>query len=137
MLKISFLTAGLHLRLVTLLVNQSSVLPKTVTNILRSLLVMPLFTLYSIILLFVNITTLYPAIAGKNKQISKTIIAKEIAKIVYHVLKNKSDFNNYFKGQEPDHKKSLTMAACSKPLRITDSFGIIVALDLPVRQASW
>jgi transposase len=43
----------------------------------------------------------------KNKQIAKTIIAKEIAEIVYHVLKNKSDFNNKFKGQELDHKKSL------------------------------
>jgi transposase len=43
----------------------------------------------------------------KNKQIAKNIIAKEIASIVYHVLKNKSDFNNYFRGQELDHKKSL------------------------------
>ncbi len=43
----------------------------------------------------------------KNKQIAKTIIAKEIAEIVYHVLKNKSDFNNKFKGQELEHKKSL------------------------------
>jgi transposase len=43
----------------------------------------------------------------KNKQIAKTIIAKEIAEIVYHVLKNKSDFNNKFKGQELQHKKSL------------------------------
>jgi transposase len=43
----------------------------------------------------------------KNKQIAKTIIAKEIAEIVYHVLKNKSDFNNKFKGVELQHKKSL------------------------------
>jgi transposase len=43
----------------------------------------------------------------KNKNIAKTIIAKEIAEIVYHVLKNKSDFNNKFKGQELQHKKSL------------------------------
>jgi transposase len=42
----------------------------------------------------------------KNKQIAKTIIAKEIAEIVYHVLKNKSDFNNTFRGQQID-KKSL------------------------------
>lgn len=35
----------------------------------------------------------------KNKQIAKTIIAKEIAEIVYYVLKNKSNFNNKFKGQ--------------------------------------
>jgi transposase len=43
----------------------------------------------------------------KNKQVAKTIIAKEIAEIVFHVLKNKSDFNNTFKGQELQHKKSL------------------------------
>ena len=43
----------------------------------------------------------------KNKQIAKTIIAKEIAEIVFHVLKNKTDFNNKFRGQELQHKKSL------------------------------
>lgn len=43
----------------------------------------------------------------KNKNIAKTIIAKEIAEIVYHVLKNKSNFNNTFRGQELEHKKSL------------------------------
>ena len=46
-------------------------------------------------------------IRKKNKQIAKTIIAKEIAEIVYHVLKNKTDFNNKFKGKELEHKKSL------------------------------
>jgi len=46
-------------------------------------------------------------IRKKNKQIAKTIIAKEIAEIVFHVLKNKSDFNNTFKGRELEHKKSL------------------------------
>ena len=43
----------------------------------------------------------------KNKQIAKTVIAKEIAKTVYFVLKNKTDFNNKFKGTELEHKKSL------------------------------
>ena len=43
----------------------------------------------------------------KNKQIAKTILAKEIAEIVYHVLKYKIPFNNKFKGQELEHKKSL------------------------------
>lgn len=43
----------------------------------------------------------------KNKQIAKTIIAKEIAKIVYHVLKKKSNFNNKFKGKDLEHTKSL------------------------------
>ncbi len=46
-------------------------------------------------------------IRKKNKQIAKTIIAKEIAEIVFHVLKNKSDFNNTFKGRQLEHKKSL------------------------------
>ncbi len=43
----------------------------------------------------------------KNKQVAKTIIAKEIAEIVFHVLKNKTDFNNTFKGRQLEHKKSL------------------------------
>jgi len=40
----------------------------------------------------------------KNKSVAKTIIAKEIARIVYYVLKNKSDFNNTFKGHEIEMK---------------------------------
>lgn len=40
----------------------------------------------------------------KNKQVAKTIIAKEIAEIVHHVLKNKSDFNNKFRGQSIEPK---------------------------------
>lgn len=51
----------------------------------------------------------------KNKQIAKTIIAKEIAEIVYHVLKNKSDFNNKFKGIELQHKKSLQWPRITSP----------------------
>lgn len=43
----------------------------------------------------------------KNKQIAKTIIAKELAEIVYYVLKNKTHFNNKFKGHEIERKKSL------------------------------
>ena len=43
----------------------------------------------------------------KNKNIAKTIVAKEIARIVYHTLKNKSDFNNKFKGTELQHRKAL------------------------------
>jgi len=43
----------------------------------------------------------------KNKQIAKTIVAKELANIVYHVLKNKTPFNNTFKGQILIHQKSL------------------------------
>ena len=43
----------------------------------------------------------------KNKQIAKTIIAKEIANIVFHVLKKKEIFNNKFKGKDLEHTKSL------------------------------
>ena len=43
----------------------------------------------------------------KNKQIAKTIITKELAEIVYYVLKYKANLNNKFKGQELEHKKSL------------------------------
>lgn len=43
----------------------------------------------------------------KNKQIAKTIIAKEIANIVFHVLKYKTNFNNKFKGKDLEHSKSL------------------------------
>ena len=46
-------------------------------------------------------------IRKKNKQIAKTIIAKEIAKIVYHVLRKKENFNNKFKGKDLEHTKSL------------------------------
>ena len=51
----------------------------------------------------------------KNKQIAKTIIAKEIAEIVYHVLKNKASFNNKFKGTELEHKKSLQWPRITSP----------------------
>jgi transposase len=43
----------------------------------------------------------------KNKQIAKSIIAKEIAKIVYHVLKKKENYNNKFKSKDLEHTKSL------------------------------
>ena len=43
----------------------------------------------------------------KNKQIAKTIIAKEIAEIVFHVLKNKTNFNNKFKGKELQNIRNL------------------------------
>jgi len=43
----------------------------------------------------------------KNKQIAKTIIAKEIANIVFHVLKKKENFNNKFKGKDLELTKSL------------------------------
>ena len=43
----------------------------------------------------------------KNKFVAKTIIAKEIAQIVFYTLKCKTDFNNIFKGRQLEHTKSL------------------------------
>lgn len=43
----------------------------------------------------------------KNKNIARTIIAKEIAEIVFYVLKYKSDFNNKFKGKDLVTRKSF------------------------------
>jgi len=51
----------------------------------------------------------------KNKQIAKTIIAKELASIVYYVLKYKANFNNTFKGKELDHTKSLQWPRVASP----------------------
>ena len=51
----------------------------------------------------------------KNKQIAKTIIAKELSEIVYYVLKYKANFNNKFKGQELEHKKSLQWPRITSP----------------------
>ena len=54
-------------------------------------------------------------IRKKNKQIAKTIIAKHIAQTVYFVLKNKTDFNNKFKGKELEHTKSLQWPRITNP----------------------
>ena len=51
----------------------------------------------------------------KNKQVAKAIIAKEIARIVYYVLKNKENFNNKFKGKELEHTKSLQWPRITNP----------------------
>jgi transposase len=51
----------------------------------------------------------------KNKQVAKAIISKEIARIVYYVLKNKSEFNNKFKGIELEHKKSVQWPRITNP----------------------
>jgi len=51
----------------------------------------------------------------KNKQIAKTILAKEIASIVYYVLKYKTNYNNIFKGKELEHTKSLQWPRITSP----------------------
>jgi hypothetical protein len=42
----------------------------------------------------------------KNKYIARTLVAKELSKITYHVLLSKSDFNNKFKGIQLSREKS-------------------------------
>ena len=43
----------------------------------------------------------------KHKAIAKTLVAQELAKICYFVLKNKNDFNNTFKGKTLTKRKSM------------------------------
>lgn len=52
----------------------------------------------------------------KKKQVAKAIISKEIARIVYYVLKYKSDFNNKFKGIELKQKKSVQWPRITSPV---------------------
>ena len=51
----------------------------------------------------------------KKKQVAKAIISKEIARFVYHVLKDKSNFNHLFKGQKLEHKKSIQWPRITSP----------------------
>lgn len=43
----------------------------------------------------------------KNKLVAKTILAKELERIVYYTLKYKTDYNNKFKGKDLEHVKSV------------------------------
>lgn len=52
----------------------------------------------------------------KNKHISKTLVAKEIAKIVFFVLKKQTDYNNKFKGMDLEHTKSLQWPRVINPV---------------------
>src|SRR3990172_7521251 len=51
----------------------------------------------------------------KNKFVARTIIAKEIARVVFYTLKYKTDFNNKFKGKELEHTKSLQWPRITSP----------------------
>jgi transposase len=51
----------------------------------------------------------------KNKRIAYTIVAKELARIVYHVLKNRTEFNGCFKGRKLSRVKSLQWPRLSSP----------------------
>lgn len=51
----------------------------------------------------------------KNKQIAKYIISKEIASIVYRVLKTEKAFNNKFKNKDLQHIKSFGWPRITSP----------------------
>jgi len=51
----------------------------------------------------------------KHKSIAYNLVAKELAKIVYFVLKNQTDFNNTFKGTELSRKKSMQWPRLTSP----------------------
>ena len=51
----------------------------------------------------------------KHKRVAYTLVAKELARIVYHVLKNKTEFNGCFKGRKLSRVKSLQWPRLSSP----------------------
>jgi transposase len=52
----------------------------------------------------------------KHKNIARTLVALELAKIVYHVLINKTDFNNTFKGKKLSRQKSMQWPRLASPV---------------------
>jgi len=51
----------------------------------------------------------------KHNNIARILVAQELAKICYHVLKNKTDFNNTFKGKNLSRRKSLQWPRLASP----------------------
>jgi transposase len=51
----------------------------------------------------------------KSKLIARNIVAKEIARIVYHVLSEKKNFNGYFKGVQLSKMKSIQWPRLASP----------------------
>jgi transposase len=71
---------------------------------------------------------LYQKISRRaNESIARTVVAKELARIVYHVLKNKTEYRG-LKGQPIGHQKAnqyprlkrRSLATPGKPVRLTD-----------------
>lgn len=62
-----------------------------------------------------------------NEPIARTVVAKELARIVYHILKNKTEYHG-LKGQPISHQKALqyprlkgrSMATPGKPVSLTE-----------------
>ena len=63
-----------------------------------------------------------------NEPIARTVVAKELARIVYHILKNKTEYRG-LKGQPISHQKAnqyprlkrRPLATPGKPVRLTDA----------------
>ena len=51
----------------------------------------------------------------KHINIAKALVALELAKITYHVLINKTDFNNTFKGKKLSRQKSMQWPRLASP----------------------
>lgn len=51
----------------------------------------------------------------KHPAVARTLVAQELAKICYSVLKNKTDFNNTFKGETLSRQKSLQWPRLASP----------------------
>jgi transposase len=75
-----------------------------------------------------------------NEGIARTIVAKELARIVFHLLKNKTDYRG-FKGQPPSRIKSFQwprlklrsqpLATPGKPPCLTDAVSIVALIGKP------
>lgn len=57
----------------------------------------------------------------KPEAVARAIVAKEIARIVYHVLKKKQDFNGRFKGQPLSRVKQEQWPLLPSPTSITEA----------------
>ena len=65
---------------------------------------------------YAEIKKFYNSLARrKHKNIARTLVAKEIAKICYHILKNKTDFNNKFRNIELSRIKSKQWPRLASP----------------------
>ncbi|MFC2085017.1 transposase, partial [Bacteroidota bacterium] len=51
----------------------------------------------------------------KNKFVARTIIAKELARVVFYTMKYEKDYNNKFKGKELQHTTSVQWPRITSP----------------------
>ena len=52
----------------------------------------------------------------KHKQIAKALVAKELARICYQVLKEQVDYDNRFRGQELSRGKTTKWPRLTSPV---------------------